>query len=83
MLKTIILLLLSSLALGYTPSYTYNPSWSSPSTGPGKTQGGKPTYQDAMPLGNGALTALAWANVTNGGAGLYIGHQQAMSSHTE
>jgi len=83
MLKTIILLLLSSLALGYTPSYTYNPSWSSPSTGPGKTQGGKPTYQDAMPLGNGALTALAWANLTNGGAGLYIGHQQAMSSHTE
>ena len=67
----------------YVPSYLYNPSWSTPSSSSGKTQGGKPTYQDAMPLGNGALTALAWANVTNGGAGLYIGHQQAMSSHTE
>jgi hypothetical protein len=36
-----------------------------------------------MPLGNGALTALAWANVTSGGIGMYIGHQAAMSSHTE
>ena len=61
----------------------YSVDFSSPSSGPGKTQGGKATYQDAMPLGNGALTALAWANATAGGAGLMLGHQNAMSSHTE
>lgn len=36
-----------------------------------------------MPLGNGALTALAWPNASSGGVGLYIGHQSAMSSWTE
>jgi len=61
----------------------YSVSWSSPSAGPGRTQGGHPTYMDAMPLGNGALTALAWANISNGGVGLYVGHQMAQSSHTE
>ena len=61
----------------------YSVDFMAPSTGPGKTQGGKATYQDAMPLGNGALTALAWANATAGGAGLMLGHQNAMSSHTE
>jgi hypothetical protein len=37
----------------------------------------------AMPIGNGRLTALAWANVSAGGLGLMVGHQNAMSSATE
>ena len=61
----------------------YSVDFASPSSGPGKTQAGKLTYQDAMPLGNGALTALAWANATAGGAGIMLAHQSAMSSHTE
>jgi hypothetical protein len=36
-----------------------------------------------MPLGNGALTVSAWANVSAGGISAYIGHQGAMSSHCE
>lgn len=61
----------------------YNVEWTKPTIEPGKTQSGASTYQGAMPLGNGALTALAWPNVTSGGVGLYIGHQNAMSSWTE
>jgi hypothetical protein len=38
---------------------------------------------DAMPLGNGGLTATAWANVSAGGVSLLVGHQNAQSSHTE
>jgi hypothetical protein len=37
----------------------FNVVWDAPSPGPGKTQGGKATYMDAMPLGNGRTTALA------------------------
>lgn len=36
-----------------------------------------------MPLGNGALTASAWANVSAGGISILLGHQYAQSSHTE
>lgn len=36
-----------------------------------------------MPLGNGALTAVAWANVSAGGVGVLVGHQDAMSGETE
>jgi len=36
-----------------------------------------------MPLGNGALTASAWANVSAGGISVYLGHQAAQSSHQE
>ena len=61
----------------------YSVTFSSPSAAPGRTQGGKDTFQDAMPLGNGRLTALGWANSTAGGLGLMLGHQNAMSSHTE
>ena len=31
----------------------------------------------------GKFTALAWANVSNGGVGIMLGHQDAMSSATE
>ena len=34
-------------------------------------------------MGNGRTTLLAWANVTSGGVGMYIGHQDAMSSNTD
>ena len=44
---------------------------------------GLPNFNGAMPLGNGALTALAWANVSAGGVGIYVGHQRAMSTHAE
>ena len=36
-----------------------------------------------MPIGNGALTATAWANVSAGGVGVMLGHQAAQSSATE
>jgi hypothetical protein len=36
-----------------------------------------------MPLGNGRLTALAWANASAGGIGVMLAHQDAMSSATE
>lgn len=36
-----------------------------------------------MPLGNGRTTALAWANVTTGGVGIYLGSQEALSGQTE
>lgn len=38
--------------------------------------------QGAMPLGNGGLTVLCWPNISSGGVGFYIGHQNAMDSHT-
>eukprot|EP01079_Euglenida_sp_SAG-EU17-18_P002507 gene2507-3253_t len=68
-----------------TPSLpaVFNVEWSEPSPGPGQTIGGKKTYMDAMPLGNGRVTALAWANVTTGGVGIYLGSQEAMSGQTE
>lgn len=37
----------------------FNVEWDTPSSGPGTTQGGKSTYMDAMPLGNGKATVLA------------------------
>jgi hypothetical protein len=40
-------------------------------------------YADSMPLGNGAFTASAWANVSAGGVSILLGHQNAHSSHTE
>ena len=58
-------------------------TWLAPSSGPGKTQGGRATYQDGMPLGNGRTTVLAWANASAGGIGFYLGHQDAMSSNTD
>jgi hypothetical protein len=79
----LILAVLIAVAPSTANIHEYRVSWTEPSSGPGRTIGNKDTFQDAMPLGNGALTALAWANVTNGGIGLYIGHQAAMSSHTE
>ena len=50
---------------------------------PGTTQGGFSTYQGSMPIGNGAFTALSWPNISNGGVGIMLGHQKAMSSATE
>ena len=61
----------------------YNVVWSHPTPEPGVTSEGRETFQGAMPLGNGALTALSWPNTTTGGVDMYIGHQDAMSSWTE
>ena len=61
----------------------FNVHWSSPSSGPGRTQKGLPTFQDAMPIGNGRVTALAWANTSIGGIGVYLGSQEAMSGQTD
>ena len=36
-----------------------------------------------MPLGNGDLVAMAWANATSGGLGCYIRKADAMSGSTE
>ena len=76
-------LLLLAAAAGAAPVWQYSTSWSAPSSGPGTTTDGYATYQDALPLGNGALTALAWANVSAGGVGVYLGHQHAQSSFSE
>ena len=60
-----------------------NVEWTEATPEPGQTQAGRDTYQGSMPLGNGGLTAQAWANVTAGGVFMYVGHQNAQSSHTE
>lgn len=84
MLAPLSLALGLSLALAAPPDPTlYNVEWLTPTKEPGTTQGGLPTYQGALPLGNGATTALVWANVSAGGFGVYVGHQDAMSSWTE
>ena len=51
--------------------------------GDGGRGAGRPTYAGAMPLGNGRTTALAWANVSAGGVGIYLGSQDAMASSTD
>ena len=53
----------------------FNVEWALPSPGPGHTQDKTSTYMDAMPLGNGRTTALAWADVATGGVGIYLGSQ--------
>jgi len=40
------------------------------------------TYADAMPLGNGNLVALAWANASAGGVSCYVRKADAMNSGT-
>ena len=65
------------------PLAAFNVEWSSPSPANGVSIGGREIHSDAVPLGNGALTALAWPNASSGGVGLYIGHQGAMSSWME
>jgi alpha-L-fucosidase 2 len=72
-------------ALAFAPSdaLQWTVNWLTPTTEPGRSQGGKSTYQGAMPLGNGRLTVLGWANATSGGIGFYLGHQDAMSSNTD
>ena len=80
--RILFLSLLLTSAAPFSPSL-YDVIWDSPSAGPGTTLGGLPTYSDAQPLGNGALTALAWANASIGGVGIMLGHQAAQSSHTE
>lgn len=59
-----------------------NVEWLSYTPEPGQNNG-KATYQGSMPIGNGAFTATAWANVSAGGVGVMMGHQAAQSSATE
>lgn len=58
-------------------------TWLTPTAEPGKTEDGRASYAGSMPMGNGALTAAAWANTSIGGLSIYVGHQNAMSSATE
>ena len=53
----------------------YDVSWSSPSNF------SETHYTDGMPLGNGAVVVLAWANVTAGGLSFYVRHPHAL--HTD
>ena len=57
--------------------------WLTPTSEPGTGSYNVKTFQGSMPLGNGALTASAWANVSSGGVGVMLGHQAAQSSATE
>jgi len=72
----------SIFASAPSPS-AFNVEWLSATAEPGITAGGKSTYAGAMPLGNGRTTALAWANASTGGVGIYLGSQDAMGSTTE
>ena len=74
--------LLAAVVIAAPSPRVYNVEWSAPSTGPGTDVGKKLTYQDAMPLGNGRVTAIAWANTTLGGIGMYFGSQEAMALDT-
>jgi len=65
------------------PPSVFNVAWLAPSARNGVSEGGREIHTDAVPLGNGALTALAWPNASAGGIGLYVGHQDAMSSWQE
>eukprot|EP00729_Bicosta_minor_P019577 gene19577-6017_t len=69
--------------IGGEPISRFNVEWLEPTIGPGSNKNGHPTYKDAMPLGNGRTTALAWANTTNGGVNIFLGSQEAMSGQTE
>jgi len=80
MARYLLALLALSTARAGAPSAV---SWLTPTAEPGRTQGGRATYQGGMPLGNGRTTATAWANTTSGGISLYLGSQDAMSSHGE
>ena len=50
----------------------FDVSWAAPSPNP---------LADGMPLGNGAVVVLAWANATAGGIGFYVRHPHAQ--HTD
>lgn len=60
-----------------------NIQWLTPSVEPGINREQLPTYNGSMPIGNGDLTALVWANASAGGINMYVGKQDAMSSNTE
>ena len=74
-------LALAALAHAAPPAPLTWLSPSSPAINP--SDEGRLVYSDSMPLGNGAFTAAAWANVTSGGVSILLGHQNAQSSHTE
>ena len=69
----------------------FDVSWSTPS--PENTKSGDckygnyavnnaPSYADAMPLGNGDVVAMCWANASAGGIGLYVRKADAMDNVT-
>ena len=73
----------AAAAAGAPPPSAFNVAWLAPSLRDGTSEGGREIHSDAVPLGNGALTALAWPNASAGGVGIYVGHQDAMSSWQE
>ena len=44
---------------------------------------GAPSYADAMPLGNGDVVAMCWANASAGGIGMYVRKADAMDNVTK
>ena len=80
-LCTLAAALLAPLASAAPPPPLTWLSPSSPAIAP--SDEGRLVYADSMPLGNGAFTASAWANVSAGGVSILLGHQNAHSSHTE
>ena len=78
-----------ALALLLSPAQStyptaYSTTFLSASTAPGQTGDHLPTFQDAMPLGNGDLAALVWANVSAGSLDYYLRKSdgQGMSGDT-
>ena len=82
-MRAFALLFAAAAAAAPVAPSAFNVAWLSPTLEPGESTGGRATYEGAMPLGNGRTTALAWANVSAGGVGIYLGSQDAMSSATE
>jgi hypothetical protein len=87
-MRLFLALLAAAASAAAAPPLPPRVTWLSPSSPPiqnSEPRGATffPIYTDSMPLGNGALTVSAWANVSTGGISAYIGHQGAMSSHCE
>ena len=51
-------------------------------TATNESSGGGGYFRGGMPLGNGDVQALVWANVSAGGIGMYLAKQDALASDT-
>jgi hypothetical protein len=58
-------------------SGAYNVVWTSPTD-----ESDAAYFRGGMPVGNGDVAALVWANVSAGGVGIYLSKQDALASDT-
>ena len=73
----LVVLLCPSAVFGQLASLgAYNVIWSTPTV---EVDG---FFAGGMPLGNGDVQVLAWANVTAGGVSIYVSKQDAIHSDT-